>query len=398
MDLRNLENALNNGDFKEQVYRSLEGIYQISKVLNELDIFKNSTGYDLEVTEKIQAIKDALAGCETKKQELEAKINALVNSLEAKKQELEAHLNIQLQSASASEIQNLNEAGNELKNNLVAELKKEVKDNLALELEKLKATTQSLLNTPLAELKKEVKDNLALELEKLKATTQSLLNTPLAELKKEVKDNLALELEKLKATTQSLLNTPRTQGVNLKFLGIYIYGIQSRFLKNQNEEFSELFEFDNIHLVANKSYIVQFSMPYELTVGGSGIYSDKMGEMVLCLKTDSNVYPIANSFYQSKDTINFNWNFNKLSGVYRVNCAFKMPSEEADYKIVVFARWFEELLVNINYGSSSTNGFEMSFLNNARFSNLTTQSLPTDYNNERVFYKHSQALIYEILE
>ncbi|GAA7298291.1 hypothetical protein ID0562_14450 [Helicobacter pylori] len=373
MDLRNLENALNSGDFKEQVYRSLEGIYQISKVLNELDTFKKFTAYDLEVTKKVQEIKNALAGYETskqeleaknnalvnsleakkqeleaknnalvnsleaKKQELEAKINALVNSLEAKKQELEARLNTQLQSASASEIQNLNEAANELKNNLVAELKKEVKDNLAL------------------------------------------------------------ELEKLKAATQSLLNTPRTQGVNLKFLGIYIYGVKSYFTKNQSDEFSKLFEFANIHLEANKAYIVQFSMPYELTVDGSGAYSDKMGEFVLCLKTDSNVYPIANSFYQNKDVTNFNWQNNKISGVYRVNCAFKTPSEEADYKIAVFARGFNDMLVNFNY-TSNEHGFEMSFLNNAHFSNLTTQSLPTDYNNNQVFYKHSQALIYEILE
>nr|WP_162974286.1 hypothetical protein [Helicobacter pylori] len=34
MDLTNLENALNNGNFKEQVYRSLEGVHEISKVLN----------------------------------------------------------------------------------------------------------------------------------------------------------------------------------------------------------------------------------------------------------------------------------------------------------------------------------------------------------------------------
>ncbi|GAA7288632.1 hypothetical protein ID0561_06890 [Helicobacter pylori] len=337
MDLRNLENALNSGDFKEQVYRSLEGIYQISKVLNELDIFKDFTGYDLEITKKIQEIKNALAGCETKKQELEAKINALVNSLEAKKQELEAHLNIQLQSASASETQKLNEAGNELKNNLVAELKKEVKDNLAL------------------------------------------------------------ELEKLKATTQSLLNTLQTQGANLKFLGIYIYGIQINSKENISDRFSELFEFNNLYLVANKSYIVQFSMPYELTVDGAGAYSNRMGEMVLCLKTDSNVYPIANSFYQNKDISSFNWNNNKLSGVYKVNCAFKTPSEEANYKLAVFARWFKDMWVNVNY-TSNTHGFEMSFLNNASFSNLTTQSLPTDYNNNWVFYKHSQAIIYEILE
>ncbi|GAA7373902.1 hypothetical protein ID0623_05990 [Helicobacter pylori] len=357
MDLRNLENALNNGDFKEQVYRSLEGICQISKVLNELDIFQNFTGYDLEVTKKIQELKNALAGCETSEQELEAKINALVNSLEPKKQELEARLNIQLQSASASETQKLHEAGNELKNNLVAELKNET--------------------------------------QKLHEAGNELKNNLVAELKKEVKDNLALELEKLKATTQSLLNTTRTQ--SLKFLGIYIYGIQSNTKNKPSEEFSKLFEFDNVHLVANKSYIVQFSMPYEITVDGAGVYSNNMGEMVLCLKANSKVYPIINSFYQNKDISNFNWNSNKLSSVYKVNCAFKTPSEEADYKIAVFARKFNDIWVNVNY-TSNNDGFEMSFLNNASFSNLTTQSLPTDYNNDRVFYKHSQAIIYEILE
>lgn len=42
--------------------------------------------------------------------------------------------------------------------------------------------------------------------------------------------------------------------------------------------------------------------------------------------------------------------------------------------------------------------FETSFLNNASFRNLTTQSIPTTYNNDWVFYKHSQALVYEILK
>ncbi|GAA7304095.1 hypothetical protein HpCK59_10520 [Helicobacter pylori] len=332
MDLKSLKNALNSGDFKEQVYKSLEGIYQISKVLNELELLENFNKYDLKIVASIQAIQNALAGYETSEQELKAKFNALVNSLEATKQELEARLNMELQIVRNNETQKLNEAGNELKNNLVAELTK-VKDNLALGL-----------------------------------------------------------LEKLKSTTQSLLNTPRIQGVNMKFLGIYIYGRQV-FFKNERDEFGELFELASIHLGANKNYIVQFSMPYELIT--DGIYSESMGEMVLCLKANSKVYPIINSFYQNK-TANLINNY-KIIDTYRVNCIFKTPSEEADYKIAVFARKHKDLWVNVNY-TDNTQGFETSFLNNAHFSNLTTQSLPTDYNNDRVFYKHSQALIYEILE
>ncbi|GAA7603408.1 hypothetical protein HpMMM19_14960 [Helicobacter pylori] len=238
MDLKSLENALNNGDFKEQVYRSLEGIYQISKVLNELKLLENFDKYDLGIVADIQAnLQNALTGYKAIKQELEAKINALVNSLEATKQELEARLNMELQIVRNNETQKLNEAGNALKNNLVAEFTK-VKDDLALEL-----------------------------------------------------------LEKLKATTQSLLNTPRIQGVDMKFLGVYVYGHQS-FFTNESDEFFELFEFSSIHLGANKSYIVQFRMPYELIT--DGIYSASMGEMVLCLKANSKVYPIINSFYQNK--------------------------------------------------------------------------------------------------
>ncbi|MFP6022450.1 coiled-coil domain-containing protein [Helicobacter pylori] len=331
LDLRNLENALNNGDFKEQVYSSLEGVYQISKVLNQLELLKNFSDHDLEIIAKIQAMKNALAGYETSEQELKAQINALVTSLEAKKQELEALLNAQLQGALTSETQRLNEAGSELKNNLIAEL------------------------------------------------TQA-------------KNNLALELEKLKADAQSLLNTPRMQGVNMKFLGTYVYGRQS-FFKNESEEFRELFEFTSIHLQANKSYIVQFSMPYELST--NGLHSISMGEMVLCLKSHSKVYPIINSFYQNK-SVNLTTS-NKIVDTYRCSCIFKMPSEEADYKIAVFARKHKDLWVNVNY-TSNTEGFETSFLNNALFDNLTTQSLPRDYNNDWVFYKHSQALVYEILE
>ncbi|WRF09320.1 hypothetical protein KVE83_03590 [Helicobacter pylori] len=329
MDLKGLENALNNGDFKEQIYRSLEGVYQISKVLNQLDLLKNFSDHDLEIIEKIQAIKSALAGYETSEQELKAKINTLVTSLEAKKQELEVRLNIELESARASETQKLNDAGNELKTQLIAELT-------------------------------------------------------------EAKNNLALELEELKANTQSLLNTPRMQGVT-KFLGIYVYGRQS-FFKNESDEFMELFEFANITLKNNKSYIVQFSMPYELST--NGIYSDSMGEIVLCLKANNKVYPIINSFYQNK-TANL-VNGNKIVDSYRTTSLFETPSEEADYKIAVFVRKYKDLWVNVNY-TNNTEGFEASFLNNARFRNFTTQSLPTAYNNDWVFYKHSQALVYEIL-
>ncbi|WQX90165.1 hypothetical protein KVK88_01985 [Helicobacter pylori] len=327
MDLKGLENALNNGDFKEQVYFSLEGIYQISKVLNQLDILGNFTEHDLKIIETIQTIKSKLAGYETSEQELKAKIDALASAIKAKKQELEARLNLELQ----SETQRLNEAGSEIKNNLVAELI-------------------------------------------------------------EAKNNLALELEKLKTSAQNLLNTPRIQGVNMKFIGFYVYGRQT-FFKNESDEFRELFEFANITLKNNKSYIVQFSMPYELST--IGVYSESMGEMVLCLKSHSKVYPIINSFYQNK-TANLG-NGNKIVDAYRVNSPFKTPSEQADYKIALFARKHKDLWVNVNY-TSSTEGFQTSFLNNAQFANLTTHSLPQDYNNDWVFYKHSQALIYEILE
>ncbi|MCQ2781705.1 hypothetical protein JT133_03715 [Helicobacter pylori] len=330
MDLTNLENALNNGNFKEQVYYSLEGVYQISKVLNQIDLLKNFSDHDLEIIAKIQAMKNALAGYEISEQELKAQINALVNSLETKKQELEALLNTQLQSTLTSETQKLNEAGSEIKNNLVAEL------------------------------------------------TQA-------------KNNLALELEKLKANTQNLLNTPRIQGVNVKFLGTYFYGRQS-FFKNESDEFRELFEFASIHLSANKSYIVQFSMPYELTT--NGFYSESMGEMVLCLKANNKVYPILNSFYQNKNANLFN---GKIISTYLVNSLFKTPSEESDYKIALFARKHKDLWVNVNY-TRNTEGFETSFLNSAKFRDLNTQSLPEDYNNDWVFYKNSKAIVYEILE
>ncbi len=318
MDLKGLENALNNGNFKEQVYSSLEGVYQISKVLNHLDLLKNFSDHDLEIVGKVEAIKTALAGYETSEQELKAKINALVTSLEAKKQELEALLNTQLQSVGSSEKEKLTQAGNALKTQLISELT-------------------------------------------------------------EAKDNLAQSLK------------PQIQGVT-KFLGIYVYGRETLF-KNESDEFMELFEFANIHLQANKSYIVQFSMPYELAT--NGIYSESMGEMVLALKANNKAYPILNSFYQNK-TANLNTT-NKTIDVYRTNCIFETPSEQVDYKIAVFARKHKNLWVNVNY-TSNTQGFETSFLNNAKFRDLTTQSIPTTYNNDWVFYKHSQAIVYEILK
>ncbi len=318
MDLTNLENALNNGNFKEQVYSSLEGVYQISKVLNQLDLLKNFSDHDLEIIGKIEAIKTALAGYEISEQELKAKINALVTSLEAKKQELEALLNTQLQSVRSSEKEKLNKAGNELKTQLIAELT-------------------------------------------------------------EAKNNLAQSLK------------PQIQGV-LKFLMVYVYGRETLF-KNESDEFIELFEFANIHLEANKSYIVQFSMPYELST--NGIYSESMGEMVLCLKANNIVYPIINSFYQNK-TANLNAG-NKIIDTYRTNCIFETPSVQGNYKIAVFARKHKDLWLNVNY-APNTSGFEVSFLNSAKFRNLTTQSIATTYNNDWVFYKHSQAIVYEIVK
>ncbi len=318
MDLTNLENALNNGNFKEQVYCSLEGVYQISKVLNQLDLLKNFSDHDLEIVGKVEAIKTALAGYEISEQELKAQINALVNRLEAKKQELEALLNAQLQSARDSEKQKLTQAGNALKTNLISELT-------------------------------------------------------------EAKNNLAQSLKS------------QIQGVT-KFLGIYVYGRQTLF-KNESDEFIELFEFANIHLEADKSYIVQFSMPYELSI--NGIYSESMGEMVLALKANNKAYPILNSFYQNK-TSNLSAS-NKIIDTYRTTCIFETPSVQADYKIAVFARKHKDLWVNVNY-TANTSGFETSFLNNAGFRDLTTQSIPATYKNDWVFYKHSQALVYEIVK
>ncbi len=275
MDLTNLENALNNGNFKEQVYY-LEGVYQISKVLNQFDLLKNISEYDLE-----------------------------------------ARLNTQLRRIVDSEKQKLNEAGNALKTQLISELN-------------------------------------------------------------EAKDNHALK-------------QPQIQGVT-KFLGIYIYGRQT-FFKNESDIFIELFELHGAALQANKSYLVQFSMPFELQT--NGLYSDYMGEMVLCLKANSKVWPIINSFYQNKTT-NLN-NEEKNSDFYRATCIFETPSEQADYKIAVFARRHGNLWVNVNY-TPNVEGFETSFLNNASFRNFTTQSIPTTYGNDWVFYKHSQAIVYEILK
>ncbi|GAA8041975.1 hypothetical protein HpMS86_09720 [Helicobacter pylori] len=217
------------------------------------------------------------------------------------------------------------------------------------------------------------------EKEKLTQAGSELKNNLIVELTTEAKNILAQALK------------PQIQGIT-KFLGIYVYGRQS-FFENESEEFKELFEFANINLQASRSYIVQFRMPYELTT--KGIYSDSMGEMVLCLKNNSKVYPIINSFYQNKTTdLTYD---NKVIDTYKTDCVFKTPSEEANYKIAVFARKYKNLWLNVNY-TSNMQGFETSFLNSAHFSNLTTQSLPTDYNNDRVFYKHSKALVYEILE
>ncbi|GAA9671623.1 hypothetical protein HpVH12_14570 [Helicobacter pylori] len=354
MDLTRLENALNNGDFKEQVYSSLNGIYQISKVLDQLDLLKNFSDHDLEIVGKIQALKSALKSYETSEQELKAKIDALKQQLEAKKQELKTRLNMDLESTRASETQKLNEAGNALKTQLIAFIEA-------------------------------AKDSLEKELEAKKQEVKTRLNMQLIAFIEAAKASLKKELEALDASIEAI--KPQMQGV-IKFLDFFVYGFQTFFV-NPSDRFMELFELQGISLQANKNYIVQFSMPFELSI----LDRENMGEIVLCLKANSKVYPIINSFYQPKTIILFN---NKIVNCYKVDCPFKTPSEQVDYKIAVFARRYKDLWVNVNY-STSTHGFETSFLNNAEFDNFTTQSLSTDYSNDRVFYKHSQALVYEIL-
>ncbi|GAA9849284.1 hypothetical protein VN0598_13890 [Helicobacter pylori] len=380
MDLTNLENALNNGDFKEQVYCSLQGIYQISNVLDQLDLLKNFSEHDLEIVGKIQEIKRALAVYETSEQELKAKIQALVNSLEAMKQELEARLNMNMEIQSAGVMQKLNDAGSALKTELIRELK-EAKNNLEQELN---AKIQALMNS-LEAMKQKLEAHLnmlqsvgSIVMQKLNDAGNALKTQLINELK-EAKDNLAQELK------------PQIQGAT-KFLGIYIYGNQTMFI-NESDQFMELFEFASITLKNNRSYIVQFSMPYELST--NGIYSESMGEIILCLKANNKVWPIINSFYQIKSALlNIQ---DKQVGSYRTACIFETPSEQVNYKIAVFARKHKDLWVNVNY-TSNIQGFETSFLNNAKFRNLTTQSIPTTYNNDWVFYKHSQAIVYEIMK
>ncbi|PDW29293.1 hypothetical protein [Helicobacter pylori] len=372
MDLKGLEDALNNSDFKEQVFKSLDGVYQISKVLNQLDLLKNFSDHDLEIVGKIQAMKNALSSYETSEQELKAKIGALVSSLEARKQELEAQLNIELKSAQESEIQKLNDAGSALKNNLITELT-QAKTNLAQELE--------------AQLNIELKSAQESEIQKLNDAGSALKNNLITELT-QAKTNLAQELEQLKASAQSL--KPQIQGVT-KFLGVYVYGSQTLF-KNESDVFMELFEFSSITLAASKKYIVEFSMPYELST--NGLYSESMGEILLGLKANNAVYPIFISFYQFKTA---NLKNNKIVDSYRTTCVFETPSEQADYKIAVFARKHMDLWVNVNY-TANTQGFETSFLIKTIFRNSsTTKTMPAKYNNDWVFFKHSQALVYEIL-
>ncbi|WQW25611.1 hypothetical protein KVS21_03400, partial [Helicobacter pylori] len=367
-----------------------EGIYQISKVLNQLEILEHFNEHDLKIVETIATIKSKLVGYENSEQELKAKIDALVSQIESKRQELEQRLNLELQKTTTSEIAKLNEAIKAKKQELEASLNTELQSARASEIQKLNEAIKAKKQELEASLNTELQSARASEIQKLNEAGNTL-RTNLITL---ITNILVLELGKFRNTTKTLINTPRMQGVNMRFVGFYVYGRQS-FFKNESDEFRELFEFASLHLSANKSYIVQFSMPYELRT--NGIHSESMGEMVLCLKAnkDNKVYPIINSFYQNK-TANLNAT-NKTISAYLVNSPFITPSEEADYKIAVFARKHGDLWVNVNY-TSNTDGFETSFLNSAKFRYLTTQSIPKDFNNDWVFYKHSQALVYEILE
>ncbi len=394
MDLTNLENAL------KQVYRSLEGIYQISKVLNRLDLLKKFSDHD--IVGRIQTIKNALVGYEARGQELKAKINDLMDSLEAKKQELKARLSMELQSAVNSEVKKLNDAGNELKtkptseltpakNNLLAdyeareqELKAKINDlmgSLEARERELKAKINDLMDS-LEAKKQELEARLSMELQSAVNSEVKKLNDAGNELKTKLiseltpaKNNLAQESEQ------------QIRGVT-KFLGIYVYGAYKLF-QNPSDEFMKLFEFSSSHLQANKSYIVEFSMPYILEIDDTNT-----GEMVLCLKANSKVWPIVNSFYQNRTIALFS--NNKVIEVYRTTCVFETPNEQADYKIAVFSRRHKKLWVNVTY-DNNTVSFETSFLNSANFRSFTTQSIAGTYNNNIGHYKRSQAIIYEIL-
>ncbi len=396
MDLTNLENALNSSDFKEQVYRSLEGIYQISNILNQLDLLKNFSEHDyLEIAKKIQAIKNALEGYEKNEQELKAKIYALVDSLEIKKQEL-ARLNMELQSVGSSETQKLNDAGNALKTQLISELRAGLQSVGSSETQKLNDAGNALKTQLISELRAGLQSVGSSETQKLNDAGNALKTQLISELRAGLQSVGSSETQKLNDAGNALKTQlsqalkEQMQGV-IKFLAIYVYGRQVLFI-NRSNEFMELFEFSSVNLQANKSYIVQFSMPYELSV--DSLYSDSMGEVVLCLKANSKAWPIINSFSQNKTS---NINNSKIAGYYRTTSVFTTPSEQADYKIAVFSRKHKDLWVNVNY-TPNTQGFETSFLNDAHFRGLTTQSISTTYNNDWVFYKHSQAIVYEIVK
>ncbi|UOR40043.1 hypothetical protein MPG46_04365 [Helicobacter pylori] len=57
---------------------------------------------------------------------------------------------------------------------------------------------------------------------------------------------------------------------------------------------------------------------------------------------------------------------------------------------------FKEQVGKIQAIKNALSGYETSYLNNASFRDLTTQSIPTT--NDWGFYKHSQAIVYGVLE
>ncbi|WP_104761451.1 hypothetical protein [Helicobacter cetorum] len=353
---------------------------------------------------KSQNLENLKAFVETNKQSALNALNALkaesLENLETSKNSALSALNSDKASA-LNELSTLKQEITENKQDALSELTQNKQESIsAIEQDK-----QGALNA-LNALKAESLENLAQTKSQSLESLENAKNQGLNALES-IKTNaetiannanvISLESKELATnalnqanSNDRLLKTPRLVGVNIKFIGVFLYGVQELH-RNKTRNFNEIFTFDSLSLESAKSYVISFNLPYQ--VGVSSPSESNMGEFILGLKSDSVVYPILSSFQNLKSNLVFS---NKRTDNYFVRTAFKTPNAP-NLKLALFGRDFRDLWTNVSF-TGSIDGLGASYVNNSVFNQLQVRAIATDYNNNNAYNKSTHCVVYEILD
>ncbi|WP_104714311.1 hypothetical protein [Helicobacter cetorum] len=391
-------------NFKSQNLEKLKTLIEENKqeLLKVLSAFKTESLENLENSKNsaLNALNStkstALSELNTLKQEITQNKQDALSELTQDKQDAINSLNA-LKSESLENLENSKNSAlsalNSTKNSTLSELntlKQEITQNKQDAINAITHDKQDSLSA-LNALKVESLENLAQTqsqgLERLEQTkTQALNALESIKTNAETIANNALEIANNNARSLSAL-----EGVNMKFIGVFINGEQKLYV-NKTNNFNEIFAFNDLTLKSDTSYYLSFLLPYQVSV--SSQYENNMGEFILGLKSDNIVYPILSSFQSAKSTLVFN---NTRIDNYFVRVAFKTPANANHLTLGFFARQVNSLWINVNF-TGNTDGLGDNYVNHSVFNAFQVRAIAPDYNNNNAYNKSTHCVVYEILD